>query len=350
MNIHEKYMSRCIELAKNGFGQTYPNPMVGCVIVHNDKIIAEGWHKKAGEPHAEVNAINKLKDESLIKISTIYVSLEPCSHFGKTPPCADLIIEKGFKNVVIGTTDPFARVKGRGIKKLLDNNCHVIVGVCEDACFDLNKRFITFHEKQRPYIILKWAESKDGYISPYEFGKPENKTPVWLTNAYSKQLVHQWRTEEQAIMVGTNTALMDNPALTARLLEGKNPLRILIDKNLKVPETAKIFSEEAKTLVFTARQVHSKTEHIEFVNINFNQNIIPQMLKVLHEKNIQSIIVEGGSILLQSFIDINVWDEARVFKTNAALEKGTKAPKFEAELLNSMSILNDELKYYKREV
>lgn len=343
-------MKRCIDLAKNGFGQTYPNPMVGCVIVHDGRIIAEGWHQKAGEPHAEVNAINQIKDERLIKKSTIYVSLEPCSHYGKTPPCADLIVEKGFKKVVIGTTDPFAKVKGRGVKKLLDNNCQVIVGVCEEDCFELNKRFFTFHESKRPYVILKWAESKDGFISPYEFGKSENNAPVWLTNTYSKQLVHQWRTEEQAIMVGTNTALMDNPALTARLSEGKNPLRILIDKDLKIPETAKLFSEDAKTLVFKARQMHSKTDHIEFVSIDFHQNIIPQMLEVLHNKNIQSIIVEGGSILLQSFIDLNLWDEARVFKTNAIFGTGTKAPKFEAELTNTISILDDELKYYKREV
>ncbi len=347
MNIHEKYMKRCIDLAKNGLGQTYPNPMVGCVIVHDGKIIAEGWHRKAGEPHAEVNAINSLKDKSLINSSTIYVSLEPCSHYGKTPPCADLILEKGFKKVVIGMTDPFAKVKGRGIKKLLDHGCQVIVGICEDDCYTLNRRFITFHEKQKPYIILKWAESQDGFLSPYQFGKSMEKEPVWLTNAYSKQLVHQWRAEEQAILVGTNTALMDNPALTARLFKGKNPLRVLIDKDLKVSRKAKIFSDDAKTLVFTQNPIHSSAKNTEHISIDFREKIIPQVLKVLRQKDVQSLIVEGGRATLQGFIDSGLWDEARVFKTKINFNEGTKAPNFEGQLILKQSILEDELSYYK---
>jgi diaminohydroxyphosphoribosylaminopyrimidine deaminase/5-amino-6-(5-phosphoribosylamino)uracil reductase len=339
-------MKRCIDLAKNGFGKTYPNPMVGSVIVHEGKIIAEGWHHRAGEPHAEVNAINELKDESLIKDSTIYVSLEPCSHFGKTPPCADLIVDKGFKKVVIGMTDPFAKVKGRGIKKLFENGCKVIVGVCEEECYALNKRFITFHEKQRPYVILKWAASQDGFLSPFEYGKSKNKDPLWLTNTYSKQLVHQWRAEEQAIMVGTHTALMDNPSLTTRLFNGPNPLRILIDRRLKVPKTSAIFSANAKTLVFTEKAPSIVEEHIDYAEIDFKTDILPQVLKELHQRDIQSVIVEGGRLTLQSFIDTNLWDEARVFESKVLFERGTKAPDFEAEAEKTEQILNDELKIY----
>lgn len=341
-------MKRCIDLAKNGFGQTYPNPMVGCVIVHQDNIIAEGWHHHAGEPHAEVNAIRKIQDESLIKNSTIYVSLEPCSHFGRTPPCADLIVEKGFKTIFIGMTDPFAKVKGRGIKKLFDRGCKVRLGVCEGDCFDLNKRFITFHEKQRPYIILKWAESQDGFLSPFEYEKSANHDPVWLTNAYSKQLVHQWRAEEQAILVGTHTALMDNPSLTARLWKGSHPLRLLIDRQLRVPQTASIFSADAETLVFTEKKSLTKApSHVEFCEIDFNQNIIPQMLNALHKRQIQSLIVEGGRHTLQGFIDGNFWDEARVFKSKTLLGQGTKAPQLRAEAIKTQDIVSDKLEYYK---
>lgn len=339
-------MSRCIELAKNGFGQTYPNPMVGCVIVHDDKIIAEGWHKKAGEPHAEVNAINNLKYKSLIKTSTIYVSLEPCSHFGKTPPCADLIVETGFKKVVIGMTDPFSKVKGRGIKKLFENGCHVTVGVCEDDCHELNKRFITFHEQQRPYVILKWAESKDGFLSPFEFGKQTAQDPVWLTNSYSKQRVHRWRSQEQAILVGKHTALMDNPSLTTRLWQGPNPTRILIDKHLEVPKTHSIFSADANTIVFTDKAPEPSNTNVKYIEIDFEKEVITQLLKNLHKENIQSLIVEGGRITLQSFIDLGLWDEARVFRSPKLLHQGTKAPDFDAEVVKSEMILEDELRVY----
>jgi len=338
-------MRRCLDLAKNGFGQTYPNPMVGCVIVYKDNIIAEGWHQRAGEAHAEVNAIEQITDESLIKHSTLYVSLEPCSHYGKTPPCADLIIDRGFKKIVIGSIDPFAKVKGKGIQKLMTNDCEVVLGVLEDECLDLNKRFITFHTHKRPYIILKWAESQDGFLSPFEFGKDQNQDPVWLTNLYSKQLVHQWRSEEQAILVGTHTALMDNPALTTRLWKGENPLRVVIDKNLKIPQAANIFSDEADTLVFTAHQKRNfKTK--EFCEIDFDQPILPQLLNELYSRGIQSLIVEGGQVTLQAFIDANLWDEARVFKSSKPLKQGTKAPKFKAVATKSLSISDDELKYY----
>lgn len=351
MNIHEKYMKRCIDLAKNGLGQTYPNPMVGCVIVKDDKVISEGWHHKAGEPHAEVNAIENLKDESLIKDSTIYISLEPCSHYGKTPPCADLIIDKGFKKVVIGTTDPFAQVKGRGIQKLMGKGCQVVLGVLEQECLALNKRFMTFHTKQRPYIILKWAESADGFLSPFEYGKDQDKAPVWLTNTYSKQLVHQWRSEEQAIMVGTHTALMDNPALTTRLWHGQNPVRVVIDKDLKLPTAAKMFSKEAKTIVFTAKQpsINHTGNHKNFIKLNFNQAVLPQLLKALHQQGLQSLIVEGGQLTLQNFIDCNLWDEIRQFKSPKMLKTGTPAPNFFAQPFKIKTNLEDKLCFYENE-
>ena len=233
-------MLRCLQLAKNGLGSTYPNPMVGSVIVYEDRIIGEGWHQQAGQPHAEVNAVNSVNDQSLLDKATIYVSLEPCSHFGKTPPCSDLIIAKGIKKVVIGTVDPFAEVAGRGIKKLIDAGCEVLVGVLEQECQQLNKRFFTFHQKKRPYIILKWAESLDGFIAP-EAKSRSSREPVWITNSYSKQLVHKWRAEEQSILVGTKTVEADNPSLTTRDWSGKSPTRIVLDRELKISEESCCF-------------------------------------------------------------------------------------------------------------
>jgi len=343
-------MGRCIELAKSGFGQTYPNPMVGCVIVCDGKIIAEGWHHKAGEPHAEVNAIQNLEDESLIKKSTIYVSLEPCSHFGKTPPCADLIVSKGFKKAVIGTVDPFAKVSGKGIQKLMTNGCSVLVGILEDKCIELNKRFMRFHEQKRPYVILKWAESQDGFLSPFEYGKSGKNDPIWLTNAYSKQLVHKWRSEEQAILVGKHTALMDNPSLTTKLWESKHPLKIIINKELEVPADNAIFSDKAETLVFTSKLPQSVfQQHINYSQIDFKTPVIPQILKELHQREIQSLIVEGGKITLESFIDSNLWDEARVFISPKTLKCGTPAPKFDKQPYSSKNILKDKLSFYNNE-
>ena len=248
MKINEKYIRRCIELARNGLGTTYPNPLVGSVIVYDGKIIGEGWHKKSGESHAEVNAVKAVKDKSLLKKATIYVSLEPCSHFGKTPPCCDLIIKNNIPNVVIGTVDPNVKVAGNGIKKLIEAGIHVTVGVLEEECNALNKRFFTFHKKKRPFIVLKWAESQDGFIAPTE--KLEKK-PVWITNQYSRQLVHKWRTEEQAILVGTQTAIDDNPKLNARDWSGKNPIRLVIDQNNRIEKNNHIFDNQAVTIVFS---------------------------------------------------------------------------------------------------
>ena len=328
MKIHEKYIKRCIELAKNGLGTTYPNPLVGSVIVYNDEIIGEGWHQKAGEPHAEVIAINSVKDKSLLAKATIYVSLEPCSHYGKTPPCCDLIIAKKIPNVVIGTIDPFAKVAGNGIKRLLEAGKKVTVGILEDECNALNKRFFTFHNKKRPYIILKWAESQDGFIAPLSKDKQE---PVWLTNLFSRQLVHKWRSEEQAILVGTKTVIDDNPSLTTRDWAGNNPIRIVLDQNNRISKESHIFDNQAKTIL-----LNNDT-------INFNNNIAEEIVDFLFNKGIQSVIIEGGSKTLQTFIDANIWDEARVFRSNVTLNEGVKAPKIEFKKATRNEILEDEL-------
>lgn len=346
MNIHEKYIKRCIELAKNGLGATYPNPLVGSVIVHRDSIIGEGWHQKAGGPHAEVNAVNSVKDKSLLKKSTIYVSLEPCSHFGKTPPCSDLIIAKGIKKVVIGTVDPFAEVAGRGIKKLMEAGCEVQVGVLEQECQDLNKRFFTFHQKKRPYIILKWAQTADGFIAPKI---QEKREPVWITNQYSKQLVHKWRSEEQAILVGTNTAIADNPKLNTRLWKGENPVRVVIDKDLKIPQESALFDGTIKTIVLTENEKKSDNNNLAFEKLDFQQDLPNQICEVLYRHNLQSVIIEGGLKTLQTFIDNNLWDEARVFTGISEFHKGVKAPEFSGKMFSKTTLERDTLKFYKND-
>ena len=316
-------MSRCIALAKNGLGTTYPNPMVGSVIVYEDKIIGEGWHKKAGEPHAEVNAVNSVQDKSLLTKATIYVSLEPCSHFGKTPPCCDLIIKNKIPNVVVGTVDPFSEVAGKGIKKLIEAGIHVTVGILQEECNELNKRFFTFHQNKKPYIILKWAQSQDGFIAPLE--KNETK-PVWISNTYSRQLTHKWRTEEQAILVGTQTVIDDNPKLNARDWQGNNPVRIVLDQNNRIPKENAIFDNQTKTIVFTNSENTISEENTTFERIDFKQNIAEQIVNSLYKHNIQSVIIEGGLQTLQTFIDANLWDEARIFTGKTNLDKGIKTP------------------------
>lgn len=340
MKIHEKYLARCIELAKNGLGTTYPNPMVGSVIVYENKIIGEGWHKKSGEPHAEVNAINSVKDKSLLKNATIYVSLEPCSHFGKTPPCCDLIIKNEIPNVVIGTVDPNEKVAGNGIKKLIEAGINVTVGILEAECNELNKRFFTFHNKKRPYIILKWAESKDGFIAPLE--KLEKK-PVWITNLYSRQLVHKWRSEEQAILVGTQTVIDDNPKLDVRDWTGNNPIRAVLDQNNRISNDSQIYDNQVKTIVFSKLKHAVEKENVIFEVIDFEQNIAAQIVKTLHQHQIQSLIIEGGRQMLQTFIDANLWDEARIFVGNIQIKEGIKAPIIAKKPFDKYSIGDDEL-------
>jgi diaminohydroxyphosphoribosylaminopyrimidine deaminase/5-amino-6-(5-phosphoribosylamino)uracil reductase len=346
VKIHEKYINRCIQLAKNAEGKTYPNPLVGSVLVYKNEIIGEGWHQKAGKPHAEVNAINSVENKKLLKKAIIYVSLEPCSHFGKTPPCSDLIIEKGIKKVVIGTMDPFAKVAGRGIQKLMNAGCEVVLGVLEKECQELNKRFFTFHQKKRPYIILKWAQTKDGFIAPLQ---QNERKPVWISNEKSKQLVHIWRSEEQAILVGTNTAIKDNPKLNTRLVEGENPTRIVIDRGLKIPENSYLFDGSIPTIIITENSSAKNQENLTFISIDFKENISQQICDQLYQQELQSVIIEGGQQTLQSFIDKNLWDEARVFKGSVFLEEGIKAPTFVGKKIASEEIGDNNLSIYKND-
>ena len=333
MNTHQTYMNRALQIAKNGLGFTRPNPMVGAVIVHKNKIIGEGFTSTYGGHHAEVNAINSVKNQDLLAESTIYVTLEPCSHYGKTPPCSDLIIAKGIKNVVIGCVDDNPQVAGKGIKKLLEANCKVTVGILESECKEHHKRFFTFHNKKRPYIILKWAKSSDGFLSPET---KDDQKPVWITNKTSRALVHKWRGEEQAILVGTNTVLQDNPSLTTRNYAGQNPIRVVIDKDLKLDPSLEAFNAEAETLVISKHT-------IDWTKTN---TIAQQICEVLHQKNITSIIIEGGTNTLQTFIDENLWDEARIFKGTITFKKGTKAPVFNEEIASKEVILEDTLEIY----
>lgn len=346
MKVQEKYIKRCIELAKNGLGTTYPNPLVGCVIVFENTIIGEGWHKKSGASHAEVIAIESVKNKELLSSSTLYVSLEPCSHFGKTPPCADLILKYKIPNVVIGTVDPNSKVAGKGIQKLKDSGVNVTFGILEKEGNELNKRFFTFHRKNRPYIILKWAESADGFISPKN--KTEQK-PVWISNEYSRQLVHKWRSEEQAILVGTQTIIDDNPSLTVRDWVGKNPIRVVIDKENAIDLSSNVFDNQAKTIVFSNKEVTSNSDKIQTIKIDFDTNSTQEIVKKLYNNNIQSIIIEGGRKTLQSFIDANIWDEARVFIGEINLKEGTKAPELNRKINLKVVLKKDTLLLYRND-
>lgn len=320
MNNDELYIKRCIELAQKALGKTYPNPLVGSVIVHNGKIIGEGYHHKAGENHAEINAINSVENKELIPESTIYVSLEPCAHYGKTPPCALKIKELGFKKVVIGAMDSHDKVNGKGKKIIQDAGIEAVSGILEQDCINLNKRFFTYHEKKRPYIILKWAESGDGFLD-----KDFKPTPI--SNSLVNQFVHQLRADEHAILVGTQTALNDNPGLTVRNAEGTNPVRILIDFDLKVPQHFKIYNDEARTLVLNSVKEGAEN-NIQFIKIN-KENFLHELMAALYKEQIQSVIIEGGRFTLQQFIDSGLWDEAIVIKNDGLLLKnGTKAPEF----------------------
>ena len=335
----EIYMKRCIELARKALGNTYPNPLVGSIIVHNSLIIGEGFHQKSGENHAEINAINSVEKKDLLKESTIYVSLEPCSHFGKTPPCANKIIETGFKKVVIGTLDSHEKVNGKGKKLIEEAGIEVVSGVLEKECQELNKRFFTFHRKKRPFIILKWAESGDGFLD-------QDFKPTQIGNSLTKQFVHQLRSEEHAILVGTNTALTDNPALTTREITGRNPVRILIDFELKVPLNFNIYNNEAPTLIFNAIK-DSEEKNIRFIKIE-KENFVENLMTKLYENQIQSVIVEGGSFTLQQFIDAGIWDAAIIIKNkNLKLSNGTKAPEFHHENFETKIFRDNIIEFHK---
>ncbi len=340
MTIDEQYMQRCIELARKGAGSVAPNPMVGAVLLYNNEIIGEGWHQQYGEAHAEVNCIRQAIEKGhsdLISQSTIYVSLEPCAHFGKTPPCSDLIIKHKIPKVVIGCRDPFKEVDGKGIEKLKAAGVEVIVDVLKDECIDLNKRFFTFHQQQRPYVILKWAQTKNGKIAA-PLNLPGGETlnsaheRLLISNEFTNRLVHQWRSEEASILVGTNTALLDDPQLTNRYWPGKQPVRLVLDKQLRLPNTLKLFNDDERTIVFNSIK-NSEEGNVQYYQLPADADTVPALLNALYQLNINSVIVEGGAQLLQSFIAAGLWDEARII-TNGQLtvEDGLAAP----QLTNSV--------------
>lgn len=337
------YMQRCINLARLGAGKVAPNPQVGAVLVHNGRIIGEGYHREYGGVHAEVNCINSVSedDQKLIPSSTIYVSLEPCAHFGKTPPCSDLIIWEKIKKAVIGCRDPFVEVNGKGIEKLQQAGIEVVTGVLEKECKELNKRFFTCHTQHRPYVILKWAQTANGKIAGV------SNERLLISNEYTNRLVHQWRSEEAAILVGTNTALLDNPALDNRLWKGKKPVRLVLDMSLRLPGSLKIFDRQQKTIIFNRVQ-HKEDDHLMYYQLKDGANLIEQIMHAAHELNIQSILVEGGTKLLQSFIAEGFWDEARVI-TNEALivTEGLNAPLLSSSVeIGSEKIINDKIRYF----
>ncbi|WP_420322830.1 bifunctional diaminohydroxyphosphoribosylaminopyrimidine deaminase/5-amino-6-(5-phosphoribosylamino)uracil reductase RibD [Flagellimonas sp.] len=336
-----------MELGKKGLGNTAPNPMVGSVIVYQNKIIGEGFTSPYGGNHAEVNAIESVADKSLLSKSTLYVTLEPCSHHGKTPPCADLIAKHQIPEVVIGLKDPHSKVSGRGIEKLQQAGCSVQLGILESECRWHHRRFLTFHEENRPYIVLKWAESKDGFIAPDPSKRKKNPQPFWITNTYSKQLVHQWRSQEQAILVGTNTVLEDNPKLTARNWKGKHPVRVILDSGLRIPKEFHAMDGSVRTIVLTQKEDRSKhVDKVDYEVIDFSKPLASQICKVLHKHQITSLLVEGGSQTLQTFLEENLWDEAKVFTGPVTFENGISAPKVSGNLKERISILSDTLATY----
>ena len=338
MSAHAKYMQRALQLAKTRWANALPNPSVGAVIVYKDTIIGEGFTAAFGGAHAEVNAINAVENQDLLKESTLYVTLEPCSHHGKTPPCASLIVEKKIPKVIVGCIDPFAQVAGKGIQILKENKVEVITGILESECQQSHQRFFTFQQKKRPYIILKWAQSADGFIAPKH--KNEQK-PVWLSNRYSRQLTHKWRSEEMAILVGKQTVLDDNPSLTTRNWYGKNPIRLFIDANNEIDDTYQILNREATTFRLTKNK---KTDNDVLLSF---ENIAQEICDFCFTQNIQSVIIEGGRQTLQTFIDSGLWDEARVFEAAINIKDGIPAPKLtNFQKVKSVVIDQDFLSFY----
>lgn len=347
ISTDEKYMQRCFELAAKGICYASPNPMVGAVIVHKGEIIGEGYHEKHGQAHAEPNAIRSVQNPELLKESTLYVNLEPCSHFGKTPPCAGLIIEKKIPRVVICNVDPFHEVAGRGIKMMQDAGIEVSCGLLEAEGRELNKRFFTFHEKKRPYIILKWAQSADGFIDSKR--TDNTQAPFVFSNPQTQLLNHRTRTEEAAILVGTNTVLLDNPQLTNRLCEGKSPMRLAIDREGKIPMEYKIMDGSVPTLIFTEND-RASIEGVDFIKTDFSQDIITRILSELYKREKLSLIVEGGSKVLKSFIEAKMWDEARVEIADVSLGKGIDAPKLESSMLDRSEKFDQNIMLYYRNI
>jgi diaminohydroxyphosphoribosylaminopyrimidine deaminase/5-amino-6-(5-phosphoribosylamino)uracil reductase len=335
MTTDESFMQRTLELAQLGIGYVSPNPRVGCVIVNENKIIGEGWHQKFGGAHAEVNAINSVANQSLLKESTVYVNLEPCSHFGKTPPCADLLVRHQLKKVVIGNLDTNPLVAGQGVKKLTQAGIEVTVGVLAKASRELNKNFFSFIEKERPYIILKWAQTLDGFIAQKNF---ESK---WISNEFSRQLVHRWRSEEDAVLVGTHTASHDNPSLTVRDWVGRNPTRIIIDRFLRLNDHLHLFNKKEKTICYNLLK-HEEHKNLLLVRID-EDNFLQALVHDLFKRNIQSVIVEGGAQTLKLFIDANLWDEACVFTSPRSFGDGIAAPAFKGKRIARQNIDSDQI-------
>ncbi len=341
----EIFMQRCIELGRKGLGYVAPNQMVGCVIVHDGKIIGEGFHREFGGPHAEVNAIDSVKNHDLLPSSTLYVNLETCCHHGKTPPCSGLIIRKKIKKVVVGCVDPFDSVSGKGISQLRENGCEVEVNVMKEESLRLNKRFFVFHEKKRPFVILKWAQTADGFIDSLRAPGSEIR-PTWITTEKLRMLVHKWRSEEAAIMVGTETVRKDNPGLNVRDWSGKQPTRVIIDKDLTLPSSAKVLDGSQPTLVFN-RHNDDEKGNTRYIKIPFEEMTLRRILTFLHGEGIQSLFVEGGRNLIQGFIEENLWDEARVFGGPKFFGEGTRAPSIKPANLSQI-IIGKETFYWFR--
>lgn len=352
--IDEIFMARCLELARCGEGSVSPNPMVGAVVVHDGKIIGEGYHIKHGQAHAEVNAIAAVKDKSLLPESTIYVNLEPCSHFGKTPPCADLIKDMRIPRVVVASTDPNPLVAGRGVDTLRKAGRDVTVGVLEQEALELNRRFYTFHIQKRPYVILKWAQTLDGYIDAIR-KEDDPIAPIWITNELSRRLVHKWRSDEQAILVGTNTVEKDNPKLNVRDWSGNNPLRVVLDRKLRLSVGSNVFDGSVPTLVFTGNNASASQRKpdlqdvpgLELLTIDFAKGIEQQVLTELYQRGVLSVIVEGGAALINNFVRKNLWDESRVFVGNTFFGDGVKAPNLTGELYSYDEIGDSKLFTYR---
>ncbi len=342
MTPDELLILRTFELARLGIGLVSPNPQVGCVIVKNGVVIGEGWHQKFGQAHAEVNAVASVKDKGQIQGSTIYVNLEPCSHTGKTPPCADMLIEHQLKKVIISNIDTNPLVGGSGVKKLRDAGIEVITGVLEKEGRELNKRFFTFHEQQRPHIILKWAQTADGFIARSNY---ESK---WISNEFSRQLVHKWRSEEDAVLVGTKTAAHDNPMLTVRDWSGRDPVRLVIDRFLRLPDKLNLFNRSVKTICFNLLK-HEENANLSLVRLD-EQDFLISLVDYLTKEKIQSVIVEGGGLTLSMFIKAGLWDEARVFTSPRLFHSGIQAPSFQGNLVSEDAIFTDTLRIYQRDV
>lgn len=345
LDTHELYMRRCVQLATLGSGNVAPNPMVGAVLVHDQRIIGEGYHKVYGGPHAEVNCINSVasSDAHLISHSSLYVSLEPCAHYGKTPPCADLIIKHRIKKVFVGTRDPFVAVNGKGIEKLLAVGISVVAGVLEEECKQLNKRFFTFHTKHRPYIILKWAQTAD-----LKIGNAGNNR-LMITNEFTNRMVHKWRSEEAGIMAGTNTVMLDDPQLTNRLWNGNQPARVIIDMDLRLPSSLHVFDGAVKTIVFNALK-HEETENLVFYQVTRDVSLVHQVLNGLYYLKILSVMIEGGAKLIQSFIDEGMWDEARVITNSKLITRGDSVASpilTDSRLVAEEKIEDDILRIYQ---